>query len=247
MKKIGNEVLLGGILLGLSVAGYLVHFLIFRDPHHIFIYLVGDIAFVFIEVLLVTIIIHRVLDDREKKLRLDKLNMVIGAFFSEAGTELLGRMAACDPSRDILASRLVINNKWTRQEFADVVKWLKVYSYSIDRNRIDWEVFKTLLNGNREFLLRLFENPNLLEHESFSELLQAIFHLADELAARETFSGLPPTDMVHLTGDVKRAYKLLIVQWAEYMQHLKKDFPYLFSLAVRRNPFDNEASVVVKE
>jgi hypothetical protein len=29
------------------------------------------------------------------------------------------------------------------------------------------------------------------------------------------------------------------------MRHLKTDYPYLFSLAVRQNPFDPEASVTV--
>lgn len=43
----------------------------FSGPHHIFIYLVGDIAFVPIEVLLVTLIIHRLLETREKKAMLD--------------------------------------------------------------------------------------------------------------------------------------------------------------------------------
>jgi len=31
------------------------------------------------------------------------------------------------------------------------------------------------------------------------------------------------------------------------MQHFKKKYPYLFSLAMRQNPFDEHASVVVKE
>ncbi len=247
MKKNGNEVLLGAILIAFSLAAYTAHYLLFRDAHHIFIYLVGDIAFVFIEVFLVTVIIHRLLDNREKQLRLEKLHMVIGAFFSELGTKLLTMMAAGDPSRDILASRLVINNRWSRQDFIEVVKWLKVYSFSIDSNRVDWGAFKGLLGSNRSFLLRLFENPYLLEHESFSELLQAVFHLSDELDARSDFSALPHPDLVHLTGDVKRGYQLLIVQWAQYMQHLKADYPYLFSLAARQNPFDSAASVVVKE
>jgi hypothetical protein len=30
------------------------------------------------------------------------------------------------------------------------------------------------------------------------------------------------------------------------MEHLKNDYPYLFSLAVRTNPFDPNASVEVK-
>jgi hypothetical protein len=31
------------------------------------------------------------------------------------------------------------------------------------------------------------------------------------------------------------------------MQHLKKKFPYLFSLAMRTNPFDASTSAIVRE
>jgi len=51
--------------------------------------MLGDVAFVPIEVLLVTLIIHRLLSEREKRTRLEKLNMVIGAFFSEMGTDVI--------------------------------------------------------------------------------------------------------------------------------------------------------------
>ena len=65
MKK--WQVFLGLILIALSTLVYLVHFFIFRDAHHIFIYLIGDIAFVFFEVLLVTLVLHQLLHYREKK------------------------------------------------------------------------------------------------------------------------------------------------------------------------------------
>jgi hypothetical protein len=39
---------------------------------------------------------------------------------------------------------------------------------------------------------------------------------------------------------------MLVHQWLDYMRHLKKDYPYLFSLAMRTNPFDQEATPVVK-
>jgi hypothetical protein len=98
MKKrpLYRQILLGLLLVLLSVLFYLIHFAFFRDAHHIFIYLVGDIAFVFIEVLLVTLIIHQVLSEREKRAMLKKLNMVIGAFFSEVGMSLLKHFWAFD-------------------------------------------------------------------------------------------------------------------------------------------------------
>ena len=71
---------LGAALLALAAFFYFIHFLIFRDAHHIFIYMVGDIAFVPIEVLLVTLIIHRYLDQREKRALLRKMNMLSALF-----------------------------------------------------------------------------------------------------------------------------------------------------------------------
>ncbi|MBW1689743.1 MAG: hypothetical protein JRI71_04650 [Deltaproteobacteria bacterium] len=59
MRGVSWQVILGFSLVLLSAVFYVLHFMIFTDAHHIFIYLVGDIAFVFIEVLLVTMIIHQ--------------------------------------------------------------------------------------------------------------------------------------------------------------------------------------------
>jgi hypothetical protein len=89
VKHISWQLVLGLVLIALSIVVYSIHYLFFRDVHHIFIYLVGDIAFVFIEVLLVTLVIHQLLAQREKRAKLEKMNMVIGTFYSEVGTVLL--------------------------------------------------------------------------------------------------------------------------------------------------------------
>ena len=98
----------------------------------------------------------------------------------------------------------------------------------------------------RDFLLRLLENPTLLEHEAFTDLLRAVFHLTEELQSRQSGIELPPNDYMHLAGDIKRVYSLLVQQWLDYMKYLKVNYPYLFSLAMRTNPFDQEASPVVQ-
>ena len=77
MKRFGWQILLGLALVFLSAVIYFVHYLVFRDAHHIFIYLLGDVAFVPVEVLIVTLIIHRLLSIYEKKAVLKKMNMVI--------------------------------------------------------------------------------------------------------------------------------------------------------------------------
>lgn len=246
MKKILNwQVLLGIFLLALSSVFYLVHYAVFRDSHHIFIYLLGDIAFVPIEVLLVTLIIHRLLNEREKRDMLKKMNMVVGVFFSEVGTALLKSLSAFDSQPDKIGARLVVASNWSEQEFSMVEKYIKNYDCKIEINRGDIKGLRDFLIGERRFLLALLQNPNLLEHETFTDILWAVTHLTEELSHRKDLRTLPNADYEHLAGDVKRAYILLIEEWLAYMKHLKESYPYLFSLAVRTNPFDSAASPVV--
>jgi hypothetical protein len=247
MKRIFSwQVLLGLSLITLSVLVYFIHYFIFRDAHHIFIYLIGDIAFVFFEVLLVTMVLHQLLHYREKKIMLNKLNMVIGAFFSEVGRELLKNFSDFDTKSSEISHKLVITNESFEREFLEIYKSVKNHTYKIDSKRGDLENIKNFLKEKRQFLLNLLENPNLLEHESFTNLLWAVFHLTDELTHRRSLNGLPENDYQHLAEDIKRAYHLLILEWLNYMKHLKANYPYLFSLAVRTNPFDTNASVEVK-
>lgn len=82
MRRYLNFIILAVILIAISALVYFVHYLIFRDVHHIFIYLVGDLAFLPLEVFLVVIVIERVLARREKQAIMQKLNMVVGAFLA---------------------------------------------------------------------------------------------------------------------------------------------------------------------
>jgi hypothetical protein len=186
------------------------------------------------------------LSRQEKRIRLAKLNMVIGVFFSEVGTRLIRLSVDYDPDFDKIRKGLIITEKWTHEKFMEVKIHLRQAPYSVDARKVDWSQLAGFLLGKRDFLVRLLENPTLLEHEFFTDLLRAVFHLAEELGSREDFQTLPPTDTAHLGGDIKRVYLLLVRQWLEYMEYLKNNYPYLFSLAMRTNPFDRQASVSVR-
>ncbi|MCK4648678.1 hypothetical protein KAT51_04050 [bacterium] len=246
MKRFKWPIVLGSFLIALSIVLYLAHYTIFRDTHHIFIYMLGDIAFLPIEVLLVVLIIHRLLSEREKRTRLEKMSMVIGAFFTEVGTQLLTYLSDFDPKLDKIRKDLIVTDDWSEREFFSVSNRLKTYHYEIKIRLADLEDLRHFLLKNRDFLLRLLENPALLERESFTRLLRAVFHVAEELTYRRRFKTLPATDYEHLTGDVKRIYTLLIYEWLDYMKYLKDNYPYLFSLAMRTNPFDQKATPIVK-
>jgi len=223
-----------------------VHYLIFRDAQHIFIYLVGDIAFVFFEVFLVTIVLHQVLSYREKKSMLNKLNMVIGAFISEVGRDLLCIFSEADDKSKLACDELIVNSNWANKDFQLAIRKIREYESTLEIKQIPLETLKKFLSVKRDFLLRLLENPNLLEHESFTNLLWAVFHLTEELAYRDSLQGLSANDLKHLSKDIERAYQLLLLEWLNYMQHLRNDYPYLFSLALRTNPFDKNVRVEIK-
>ena len=247
MKKSCWYILLGLGLVALSAALYWVHYLVFRDTHHIFIYLLGDIAFVPIEVLLVTVIIHRLLSIRAKRSKFEKLNMVIGTFFSDVGIAILKCFARFDPDVDKIRTQLVMDKKWSVQRFRKTVKSLRSHKYQTTIKGTDLQELRAFLLGKRNFLLRLLDNPTLLEHDAFTDVLWAVFHLAEELVYRQSVMELSEADYRHIQGDIRRAYGRVTDQWLGYMRHLKANYPYLFSLAMRRNPFDPEASVTVKQ
>ncbi len=245
MNRLNWQVMLGLTLVALSALVYFIHYVIFRDAHHIFIYLIGDIAFVFIEVLMVTLIIHQLLSAREKRSILEKLNMVIGTFFSEVGTRLLESLSGLDPQSEVIRSQLALTAQWSEKDFSAVSKLLVNHAYAVKAEKSALDDLKAFLMSNRDFLLRVLENPNLLEHESFTNLLWAVFHLTEELAHRGDVTHLPDSDYSHLAGDMQRAYVLLTSEWLAYMKHLSENYPYLFSLAMRTNPFDPYASPIV--
>ncbi len=173
------------------------------------------------------------LSRREKSNRLQKLNMVIGVFFSEVGMKLLHQMLDSDLKADHLAQVFAVDSSWTKKNYTATKKYLQKYSYNVDIRRTDAQGLLALLQESTPTLLRLLENPLLLEHEAFTELLRTVFHLKEELERRHAFT---EDDLTHLTGDMKRAYHWLLLQWLEYLHYLQVNYPYLFSYSSAEMP-----------
>ncbi len=230
-----------------SALSYIVHYLIFHDLHHIFIYMIGDFGFLFIDVLLVLLIIERLLASREKKSILQKLNMVIGTFFSEVGLELLRRFNEFVENAEELESETLINSHWDKKKFRVAQSKAASFKYSIVFDVEGLEQLRDFLKKNHSFLVRLLENPILLENQRFTDLLWAVFHLSEELNFRESLQNLPDGDIAHLKTDLRRSYSKIVAEWIAYTEHLKGKYPFLFSLAARINPLNPKASPIVQD
>jgi hypothetical protein len=244
MKRHGFLVAAAVVLLVLSGGLYLIHYAIFRDAHHIYIYLLGDFAFLPLQVLLVGLIIDRILDWREKQVMLSKMNMVVGVFFSEMGTRLLGELLPGFDRPQIVA-RLGVKPDWDTGDFRQATAFADGLKPQADCRAINLEALKDFLSHERDLVLRLLENPNLLEHERFTDMLWAVSHLAEELEARPQLQSLPKSDEAHIGADIGRAFGALAAQWLEYVQHLRSNYPYLYSLVLRTHPLQDHPSATV--
>jgi voltage-gated potassium channel len=190
--------------------------------------------------------IEYMIEKRERTQRIEKLNMIIGVFYSDVGTKLLKKFSPIDPGIQKIRSALAVSNNWSDKDFEKAHVMLKAHSYHLDSRALQLEELHKFLSLHKGFLLALLENPQLFEHDRFTDLLHAVFHLAEELTARERLVDLPLTDYDHLSGDLTRVYSQLVIEWLTYMQYLKLKYPYLFSLAMRTNPFDENASAIVQ-
>lgn len=183
---------------------------------------------------------------REEKIRQEKINMVSGLFFSEMGNDLLKHFIQFDDEVGTLYKNLKISIKWENEDFNKAYNLIEKHPVSINSHKGQMQDLLEHMQNRSDLLLRLIENPSLQEHELFSELLRAIFHLRDELSHRNNLSQLLDSDRKHLEGDISRVYKLLIFEWLHYLRYIKKNYDYLFSLATRTNPFDPDATIAVK-
>jgi hypothetical protein len=225
------------LLAATSMLLYGVDYLLLnRNFKELSVWFLGNLAFLPLYVIIVIMMLEQVIRERERQTLMRKLNMVIGVFFSEVGNQLLRELSPYVIACDRLRTHLLVDGSWKEQEFSAARTFLDSAEIRVDCSSCNKEGLKKFLVARRSFLVGLLENQNLLEHEQFTDLLWAVFHLMEELEARENFDNMSAADTEHINGDIKRAYGYLSHAWLSYMQHLKSEYPYLFSLAIRLNP-----------
>jgi voltage-gated potassium channel len=185
------------------------------------------------------------ISQRERTQHLRKMNMLVGVFFSEIGTSLLRKFSAVDPAIETINNALIVTDNWSEADFTKAGSVLAGHHIRLDSRDLDLPALNLFLSANKPLMVAMLENPHLIEHDTFTELMQALFHVTEELRVRDRLANLPNADYDHLSGDINRVYGLLTREWLVYMQHLKTHYPYLFSLAMRTNPFDVNASPIV--
>jgi hypothetical protein len=245
MLRASWKVLVALALAAASLALYAAFYAHHPDRDVVADWFLGSLAFLPVQILLVTVVLDGLLGRRERLARLKKLNMVIGVFFGEVGHELLATCLRLDRRADEIRRELGPAAGFGPARLGEASARMRSRRTAIDPSPGELEALRAFLVSRRDILTSLMANPAVLEHEGFSDLLIAVFHVADELAARADLGAVPAEDAAHLAADVERVYPMLVAEWLSYLRHLQEDYPHLFSLAARTNPFDPGARVEV--
>ena len=182
----------------------------------------------------------------QDRLRKQRLNMLVGVFFTEVGNELLHLFTQYDSRIDEIRKNFLFTEDWSEHDFNNLKRQLRHHRHAVDSKLMSLEKLRGFLGEKGDLLVHQIENPDLIENESYTDLLWAVVHLRDELMSRDSLSGLPESDLAHLANDATRAYGFLVAQWVHHLQHLKRSYPYLFSLVLRTNPFSESPSAIIK-
>lgn len=244
IRNLRNNILTSAVLIIIAIATYIIQIIAFNDPHETIFYLLQDLAFLPISVILISYILEKYLKNKEKEENFKKFQIVVSAFYSEVGTNLIRKLSFFDNNLTLFKEKIDFSHELASKEKKIALKQILSFDYDMSLEKSDLGDLKEFLISKKTYITRMFENSNMLEHTRFLDMLWSVFHMLDELENRDDLRSLPENDKKHLANDFKRAYPLLIIEWLEYMTYLKNEYPYLYSLAIRKSPFEENHVII---
>ncbi|MGL5756266.1 MAG: hypothetical protein ACRCYC_13135 [Paraclostridium sp.] len=228
MKKVRYYFVISFILIALSGLMFFIHYLVFGQATNTAYYSLMNLCFIPINSLVVTIILEKLIDYRAKKERMEKINMLVGIFFTEVGGKLMRLIIDADNG----AKNYIIDF----DDLNKIKRNLDNYNYQVNMECIDLKSIKNVLVENNNLFVTLISNESILNHQIFTDLLMSVIHLRDEIIFMEKDNGIE-MNINHLENDVIRVYKNITIQWVYYLEYLNKSYPFLYNNAIRVNPF----------
>jgi hypothetical protein len=246
--QLRDNLILMMLLTASSIVVYGIQYVVFGRGEDTFFYLFQDLAFVPVQVLIVTLVINRFVNLMEKRKKIKKVNVIISTFFSETGTNLMQALGQFNRNHAALCDVIQIDalkREKKGQYSRNCAQLVKSVTYELYADPARLDTLAAIMDENKSKLLSMLENSNLLEHDSFTDMLWAVFHVADELKIRGDLTALDQSDIDHLSNDLLRAYSALVAQWVQYIVYLKEEYPFLYAAAIRKNPFQPGTSGVI--
>ncbi len=222
------------LLLGISILLYVLQMIFISDVKTTVNSLFQNLAFLPIYILLATVVFETLITARDKALHISKINILVNEFYIEIGTEIIEHLNPFVVNLNEVSDIIDFKTNWTEKDFTLAIKKMKALDLHINPAQADLKQLGDFLSANKSIILSLFKNPNLLEHDDFTEMLWSVFHIFDELRSRPSLENLPEQDMNHLSIDIKRGYQFILIELIYCMKQQKAKYPYLFSLTLRK-------------
>lgn len=215
-------------LILLSVLLFAFHFLIFKNFENTMYYSTMNICFIPLNTLFVSVVFENLVNQREKKEKMSKLNMLVGLFFVEMGFEVLKILSDGDDKIEDILKETHFSK--------DLGQFLISYDYKLNLEVIDKDALSNLFTKNINLITTLVSNETVLDKETFFNLLIAILGFRGSLVFRnnKTFSN---KDMNNISKSLSKIYKTLVLLWYEYSDYLYSVRPNAYSGDLFINPF----------
>lgn len=216
---------------------YISHYFIFGQLRATVSGLILSLAYVPIGVLFNVLILDRIFK-KSNEIRLERrINIIIGSFFHEIGNDLINIIVMGDENVDLLGYLCDASVEWNDENFRELSEIIKEYKCEIDINEIDLKLLKISIESKEEFILDLIISSNLDDYEGFDEMLMRILHVRDEFDSLFINNSLNEEDKLHMTEDICKAYKSLLIFRVKYIKSLKEYYPLMFTKIMKNSPF----------
>lgn len=227
-RRVKDMILISAGLVFLSLALNFVHWIIYRDLKYITHYFLLHLSFLPIHALVIGLIIEELVSYRENAHRQRKLNLFLGIFFRQIGTDFLIRIADMLDNRKEFDELIVVGEDWKARRFRKARNEVKHFTPRMKASGEDIIDLMELLKSHEEQIMSMTRNPLVLEFETLHGSLMSLFHLTEEMHFRQPLYRLEQSEVNHLARDAGKSLTQLAVLWLFYMEHLKDTHPSLF-------------------
>jgi hypothetical protein len=242
-----RTVLLGIMLFLFSVVLYFLNFLLYGDAHHLMEAFTEELAFMPVYVFITAVFAERMLSRSEKAEMSRRTNALVGTFYNEIGYDIVKKLIKFDSNSETLNTKISIDSGLDPQKAKAIHRLAETYTYGAPKGKEDILEIGDLLSAKKDFMLIMMSNASLLEKDEFSELLLSVNHIHEALKTIDDISAISDALVDHFHSDLQKAYRCLIGVWVSYLSFIKKEDPYLYMLAIAKNPFKGEAGRIEKK
>lgn len=203
------------LLLCTSVVLYVLHYLVFRDLHHIGIFFLHELAGMPLEVILVSLFFDKLIEKTHEEENKSKLSIIETLFFNESGGNMLRYLSSFDPNFQQLSAVLAVRMDWKSVDYQAARLHLKDYPFQLDVEKVDFFGLHYHLDERHAYYRNILENPALTQSNEFTELVMKIYLMWEELDCRTDLYNLDLHEKHYLGELLTEIYEELVVYWLD--------------------------------